>query len=447
MNVIVFLTDSMRADHLGCHPLCMSHGGKKVQTPNMDKLASEGTLFENAYSGSIPTIPMRMDCWKGTYGDPFNSWRSYRDDEVCLAEALWCRGFTTALITDTYHMHKPASNLGRGFDQVRWIRGQEYDPWLLDQSIPVDIKKWHRLKHGKEKESDERWTMLFEQYMRNRSTWKGDGDCFTARVVKEAMAWLDDTVIKKGQKDNLFLWVDCFDPHEPWDPPEPYWSMYMDKSDDEVQPLIDPVIGAPEGYVTEEEIEKTFQLYAGEVTLVDKWFGDLLGHVESLGLYENTLIMQISDHGEPFNEHGILRKPGSGLHEQILHIPWIIRHPEGIGRGKRIQSFVQPIDMMPTIFDFFDISPEPATAPTVGFAAPPGFTNPALRLDGHSLLPLMSGEVDQVRDRAYSGGKPQWTIRTEDWAFLLPKNGNPVDGLTEGAESTIVKPTLTNSTT
>jgi arylsulfatase A-like enzyme len=428
MNVIVILTDSMRADHLGCHPLAVSHGEIKIQTPNLDKLAAEGTLFENAHAGSTPTIPMRMDCWKGTYGDPFNSWRPCREDEMSLAELLWGHGFNSALITDVYHMHKPSFTQGRGFDQVRWIRGQEYDPWILDESIPVDLEKWHRLKHGTTAlESDERWMPFFEQYLRNRSTWKDDGDCFVARVVEEAMSWLDDTVVKKGQGDDLFLWVDCFDPHEPWDPPEPYWSMYMDKSDDEVQPLIDPVVGAPAGYVTDEEIRKICQLYAGEVTLVDKWVGDLLGHIESLGLNDNTLIMHLSDHGEPFNEHGIIRKPGGGLYEELTHIPWTIRHPEGIGRGKRVQSFAQPIDMMPTILDFLGID-GPSTAPCVAFGGNPNFKNHLPPLHGHSLLPLMRGEVEQVRDRAYSGAKTQWGIRTEEWTYLLPTTKKAVPG-------------------
>jgi len=398
MNVIVIVTDSMRADHLGCHPLCTTHNGRKVQTPNLDRLAAQGTLFEQAYGASLPTIPMRTDCWTGCYGKPFNGWQPFPDNQRLLAEVLWDQGYTSALVTDVYHMHKPGFNCGRGFDEVYWIRGQEYDPWIVDPAVAVDTTKWHRMREGADM-----WGARFEQYMRNRSTFKTDGDCFAARVVKKANAWLERTVKGEGQRDGLFLWVDSFDPHEPWDPPEPYWSMYAEKPDDEVQPLIDPVPGPIGGYLTPEEVRRTFALYAGMVTCVDKWIGELLGCIESLGLNDSTMVVHISDHGEPFGEHGIIRKAVPWLYDPLTHIPWTIRHPEGLGCGLRNRSFVQPPDMMPTILDALRI-PRKAWP----------------EMDGHSVLPLMSGEREEIRDYAYSGMGKQWGIRSPEWTFLLP---------------------------
>jgi len=429
MNVIVIVTDSMRADHLGCHPLCASHHGKKVQTPSLDRLAAEGTLFESAYGASLPTIPMRTDAWTGRYGQPFHTWQPFPEKEVLLAEVLWDKGYTSALVTDVYHMHKPAFNCGRGFDSVVWVRGQEYDPWIMDSTLPIDLDRWHRLKHGDSKQTaDDLWKPRFEQYLRNRSTFGDDGDCFVSRVVNESLHWLDRTVKTKGLKDKLFLWVDCFDPHEPWDPPEPYWSMYAEKPDTEVQPLIDPVPGFPEGYMTAAEIRRTFALYAGAVTCVDHWVGKLLAGISELGLDDNTLIMHISDHGEPFNEHGIVRKARPWLYEELTHIPWIIRHPEGLAKGKRIQSFVQPPDLMPTILDFLDLE-GPLETSLHGPKKGPGqmpqdhtLATHGTTLQGASLLPLMRGEVSEVRDFAFSGMGQQWAIRSRDWTYLLPRN-------------------------
>ena len=431
MNVIVVVTDSLRADHLGCHPLCTTHAGKKVQTPNLDKLASEGTLFEQAYGGSLPTIPMRTDCWTGRWGAPFHGWQPFGDSEPLLAEILWDKGYTSALVTDVYHMHKPVFNCGRGFDSVVWVRGQEYDRWIVDPNVSVDLGRWHRLRHDDAPATcDALWKPRFEQYLRNCSTFQPGDDCFVSRVVKEASRWLDYTVKTKGQRDHLFLWVDCFDPHETWDPPEPYWSMYAEKPDDEVQPIIDPVPGLTEGYMTDEEVRRTFSLYAGLVTCVDKWVGDLLSHVESLGLYDNTLIMHISDHGEPFGEHGIIRKARPWLYEELAHIPWTIRHPEGLGRGQRSQAFVQPADLMPTVLDFlavqgpFDTSVQ---GPRKGAQQMPQdhkLKGLEAAFQGRSLLPLLSGDAEKIRDFAYSGMGPQWSIRSEEWAYLLPLNPN-----------------------
>ena len=427
MNVIVIVTDSMRADHLGCHPLCTSHNGKKVQTPNLDTLASEGMLFEQAYGGSLPTLPMRTDCWTGRFGFPFHGWQPFRDDDCLLAEVLWDKGYTSALVTDVYHMHKPVFNCGRGFDTVVWVRGQEYDPWIVDASVPVDLEKWHRLRHGEAKNvSDDLWQPRYEQYMRNRSTFEPGDDSFVQRVTTEAIHWLERTVRDKGRKDRLFLWVDCFDPHEPWDPPEPYWSMYAGTADTETQPLIDPVPGPVDGYMTAAEVQRTFSLYAGLVTCVDKRVGELLGAIEALGLNENTMIMHISDHGEPFGEHGIVRKARPWLYEELTHIPWTIRHPEGLGRGERSQAFVQPADLMPTILDFLDVRGPlrvPYQGPRKGATQMPQDHTLAsfeAAFEGRSLLPLLSGAAERVRDFAYSGMGQQWSIRSEEWTYLLP---------------------------
>ena len=117
MNVIVLINDSLRADHVGCY-------GSNVKTPNIDRLAAEGVKFTRAYSENLPTLPTRRDWWTGKHH--FHCTRSGRPAETdyLLAEVLWDRGYTSALITDVYHMHKPTHAWGRGFDTTVFIRGQ-----------------------------------------------------------------------------------------------------------------------------------------------------------------------------------------------------------------------------------------------------------------------------------------------------------------------------------
>lgn len=422
MNVVVIVTDSMRADHLGCHPLCQRYNGRKVQTPNLDRLAAEATLFTQAYAESLPTMQTRHNWWTGRVGFPFRGWQPFDNEDYMLAEVLWDKGYTSALISDTYHMHKPVYNCGRGFDTVVWVRGQEYDPWVADPAIVVDLSRNHRLRGD---ETDAMWKPRFEQNLRNTTFRKGEEDYSVARVVKETIKWLDVTVKSKGIKNNLFLWVDCFDPHEPWDPPEPYASMY--DPDYNGKAITDPVPGATENYMTPAEVHHTKSLYAGEITMVDRWVGVLLDYLRDLGLYDNSLIMHISDHGEPFGEHGIIRKASPWNYEELVHIPWIIRHPEGIGAGKRISEFVQSTDLMPTILDFLKV-PVPLELP---FSAPRKsaqlfpqdvilHTN-TIPLHGQSVLKLMSGETDKIRNYVYTGHhNQQWSIRSEEWSYLFP---------------------------
>jgi len=416
MNVVVIILDSLRVDHVGCY-------GSHVRTPSIDRLTKEGTLLTNAFSESLPTLPTRTTWWTGQVNFPFRPWQPFELGDLLLAEVLWDKGYTSALITDVYHMHKPVYNCGRGFDTTVFVRGQEYDPWIVDENIPVDLSR-HRLKGD---ESDVLWKPRFEQYLRNMSVVKGEEGYFAPRVAKEAIRWLDYQVKTQRQKDKLFLWVDFFDPHEPWDPPQPWRSMY--DPDYDGQEIIDPVAGDTAGYMTPREIEHTKALYAGEVTFVDKWVGVLLDRIRELGLWENTLLMLTSDHGEPFGEHGYIRKARPYNHEQLVHIPWIVRHPDGLGAGRRIDALVQTTDLMPTILDALHI-PWPLQqvyrAPTRRmFPQDMPVASQKVDLHGYSLLPLIKGDVEAVRQYAYTGHyRRQWSIRSHEWAYLLNVDGS-----------------------
>jgi len=405
MNIVVIVLDSLRADHLGCY-------GSNVKTPNIDALAEESALFENAYSENLPTLPCRTAWWTGRHLFTRRGWQPFETDDILLAEVLSVHGFTSALITDTYHMHGQGYNCGRGFDTTSFIRGQEYDPWIIDPGVSVDLGKFHRLRGD---ESDELWKPRFAQYLRNASTFKVEEDHCVARVMWEATRWLEH--VTASQRDNIFLWVDSFSPHEPWDPPARYRRMY--DPDYTGQELIDPVPGAADGYMTKAEVNHTRGLYAGVVTLADKWVGILLDSLRTSGLYENSLIMITSDHGEPFGEHGFIRKARPECHEQLVRIPWVVRHPNRVGAGQRFQTFAQPPDLMPTILDAagFDLD-----RPTVNWGAS-GTGSANLHFTGTSLLPVLAGEAESVRDFAVSAYyNQQWSIRTNEWSFLLPLN-------------------------
>ena len=391
MNIIVILADSCRVDHLGFH-------GGSVRTPNLDALAAEAAVFDQAYGENLPTLPCRTALWTGRFLFPSRGWEPLHVDDALLAEVLWDRGYASALVTDTYHMHKPGYNCGRGFDAVRFIRGQEYDPWVTED-VPVDLARWYRFRGDDE---DALWRERATQYLRNRTRFVNEEAHCTPRVIRAALRWLEEVTAR--QADRLFLWVDCFDPHEPWDPPEPFRSMY--DPDYDGQELIDPIPGPVEGYLTERELRHTKALYAGQVSFVDTWIGVLLDRIRELGLYDNTLIVFLSDHGEPFGEHGIVRKTGRVVnYEPAAHIPLVLRHPDGLGAGERLGGFVQPPDLMPTLLDA-------AGVPT------------DLPFTGTSLVPMLRGDADAVRDFAVTAQHgAQWAIRTDAWTFLLNVDG------------------------
>jgi arylsulfatase A-like enzyme len=385
MNVIVIINDSLRWDYLGCY------GNNWIKTPNIDKLASESAVFDYFYPEGLPTVPCRTTFFTGRFTFPFRGWQRLEPTDLLLAEILWNKGFTSAMVTDVYHLHKPSMAFERGFDYTQHVRGHEADPWILDESIESDVDKYYK---GDGKDKAVRQQLI--QYLRNIHFWKTEEDTLVARVVKAGIKWLDE----QPKRDNLFLWLDCFDPHEPWNPPPPYNRLYTDPNYDG-KDIIQPIPGQVEGYLTPEELNHIAKLYAGKVTLCDHWVGQFLDKVKELGMYDNTLIIYTTDHGEPFGEHGIIRKAEPLLYEELVHIPLIIRHPEGMGAGKRFDALVETTEIFPTILDFLNVRLPP-------------------RIHGESLLPIISGEAESIRDYAYMGQfKRAWRVNDREWSFIL----------------------------
>ena len=389
MNVIVIVTDSLRQDHLGCY------GNKWIRTPNIDKFSSEATIFDCMYPEGLPTLPVRTAWFTGKYTFPFRGWQKLEPTDILLSELLWDKGYTSALVTDTYHMHRPPMGYGRGFDYVKFIRGQEHDPHIVDDNVKVDFNRFWK-NPSKDRDWNKNYRELFQQYLRNISQWdwSKDENHFVAQVVKSSLDWLSS----QRKKDHLFLWLDCFDPHEPWDPPEEYVQMYDPHY--QGKDIIHPIPGLVEGYLEKAELQHIKALYAGEVSLVDKWVGIFLDELRRLELFNNTLIIYTSDHGEPLGEHGIIRKARPWLYQELVRVPFILRHPE-IGHGRRLDALVQTPDLMPTVLDFFNMEIPNA-------------------LHGASLLPLVSGKVKKLRDYSYLGIHERcWCIKNHDWSYMF----------------------------
>jgi len=393
MNVIIIMEDSFRKDHLGCY------GNKWIKTPCIDKFASESVIFDYAYAEGLPTIPVRVSMLTGRYTLPFRGWQPLEQLDLLLAEILWDKGVKSALISDTYHMHKPQFGFARGFDYVKWIRGQEHDPWIVDPNVKVDTSKyseknWHPSYPGQPSVIVKR---QFEQYLRNRAHWKDEEDHHIAQVIKASIKWLEREA-SEGNRKPFFLLIDSFDPHEPWDPPSEYLDMYPVPEYDGL-----PITwgGGEVKDWTLPEIRHIRAQYAGTITLSDKWTGILLEKIEELGLLDDTMIIFITDHGEPLGEHGIIKKVKPWPYDELSHIPLIIRPPDKMGiRNKRLDDFVGIPDIAPTILDFFGID-----IPSV--------------MQGRNLLPVIQEEEEGMKFGISGFHGRSWSIRDHEWSFYL----------------------------
>jgi len=390
MNVIMILSDSFRQDHLGYY------GNDWIETPNLDRFAGESVAFENAYCEGLPTLPVRTALFTGNYTLTNRFWQQLTPQDVTMAEILDEYGYLSAMITDTYHMFKPNMNYHRGFHVWRWIRGQECDAY---RSKP----------HGLDLNQFINPAMIgtvyirnLDQYLRNVQDRKGEEDYFVARVMQDAMDWLEND---RDPDRPFFLYVDCFDPHEPWDPPPPFDTRYTDP-DYNGPKIIQPKFG-PSDWMSEAELNNTRALYAGEVTFVDKWIGKLLNKIEAMGLKEDSLILFLADHGHPHGDHGTILKATDQLYSELLRIPLLVRFPDGSHAGKRIKPIVSVVDVLPTVLDII------------------GFKQENQFMQGESMAPLINGRVDKIHDHITMGffDSLDRCIRDEEWSYIRRPEG------------------------
>jgi arylsulfatase A-like enzyme len=434
MNVVVVVCNSLHLGFLG------TYGNAWIETPNLDRLAAEGIVFDHHFPENLTTLPTRRSWWTGRYGFAHaeQGWTPLRPEERILPDFLWDRGVHSALISDVPLLREAGLGYGRGFDEVIWVRGQGYDPLI----VPADPRAKHvslndepGLRLPPEDDPDrERWKERWEQYLRNRSVLSAtDAENRGAmRAVKKAIGWLE----RRGARAEPFLlWLDLFSPHGPWDPPDPFREQYVTVEPDEfetgeegelledvaeqpgdaiaiedVTALIDVPAGAVGNVLSEAELFLLRRTYAGAVTYADHCLGELFRAMDRLGRMDDTYVIFTSDQGEPLGEHGIVRRFRPWLYEELIHTPLIMRLPGGRRGGNRHQAIVQTVDLLPTIVSALGLKP------IEGDEAP----------HGHDLLPLIRGELGKVREYACLGmDLAEFAIRTHLWHLILPIEIDP----------------------
>jgi arylsulfatase A-like enzyme len=349
MNVVLIIIDSLRKDHVG------AYGNSWIKTPSLDAFARESLRFTRAYPESLPTICARRAIHTGfrtfPYKDrpseqrhaPAYGWLPIPREQATLAETLEARGYQTMLVTDTYHQFRPPMDFNRGFDTCYWIRGQEKDHYRPILPASDEEIRERYLLHGE--------ALKARQYLANTRDRETEEDWFAPRVFLRATEFLEAA----SKREPFFLVVDNYDPHEPWDPPEKYTSLYYPDGFDGPEPFTS--IYGRDDYLTERQLRRMRALYAGEVTMVDHWLGRFLDRMDELDLFENTLLILLSDHGHALGEHGYTGKPHYALWPELTDIVFMIRHPEGKGAGETSDYYASTHDVAPTILGFLGVEP------------------------------------------------------------------------------------------
>lgn len=301
-NILFITFDTTRVDQLS------PYGSRELETPNIQKLADEGVLFENVYAQAPQTLPNHASIFTGLYTITHNvvsNGQKLDERALTLAEVLKRYNYNTGAIVSAAPLMK-VFNLDQGFDH--------YDD---DFSAPDLL---HGLKG------------LLRFFSANKINMQSDRKGHeTARL---AVRWIK-SASKKGKP--FFLWVHFFDPHKPYD--------Y--RPDFERPELIEDPVDLVQQ-------DGTRAAYASEIQFADHNMGKILTALETLGIADKTLTVFTADHGESLGEHEYLGHR-QHVYENIIRVPLIIRWPQFLPIARRIAVPAMSIDIMPTLLSLLEV--------------------------------------------------------------------------------------------
>jgi len=349
-NVIWILLDACRADHLSCY------GYERQTSPNIDKLAARGVVFEQHFSQAngttlsvasymcgkyFPVYCLGRGTWKALFRTP-------PDSELLLPEVLGESGYQTVCVT-AHPWFSPESRVWKAFGDNLYVAPQTNRAY-------ADL----------------------------------------AMLNQAAFSWLD-----AHGDEPFFLYMHALDTHFPHAPRSPYdqWvdSAYL------VERGTNPNLHTPP--FGEQERAYLSALYDGDILYSDDQIARLVVKLKDLGIYEKTILVIGSDHGELLGEDGsTVGHPSQVSCDELFHVPLIMLGP-GLPADKRVQALTENVDVMATVIDLLDID------------------TPA-RMDGMSLMPLIDGSKEQIRECAFAripygtdDDVPRMCLRSAEYRF------------------------------
>ncbi|MBI9076335.1 MAG: sulfatase [Desulfatibacillum sp.] len=317
-HVVLISMDTLRRDHL---PI---YGYSRQTAPHISELARTSVIFDNAIAAASNTAPSHASMLTGlhplSHGVRYN-WAMLSQDVPTLGEILQGQGFSTGAFVSCIALHSQTTGLNRGFDTYN----------------DVGPLPGHRR---------------------------------AADTFRDTVQWLDS--VQKGQQ--IFLFFHVFDPHFPYSAPVgqtlPGWGYSGIRKG---LPLDYPAMREKmrQGF-SHEEIQAYVNWYDEEILYADMYVGRLLKALQDKGIYEDSLIIFLSDHGETLGERPWMFDHGGRVVEEQIQVPLLMRFPGGWGQGARINSPAHHVDLTPTILDALGLPP-------------------AAKMEGASLLPAVKG--------------------------------------------------------
>ena len=391
-NVVVLLLDSLNRHEIG------AYGGTQFDTPNLNRLSARATTFTNHHTGSLPCIPARHDLLVGAWDFLWRPWGSVELWEEPITASLRRRGVITQLITDHPHLFEVGGeNYHTDFTAWAYERGHESDPWKTRPDPSWLGTPTYGRGHT--------------HYDNSRGYFRGEEEFPGPRTMQATARWLlDDAPAHRAKGEPFFLFVDEFDPHEPFDTPE-QWATRYDDSWEGPHLTWPPyaVDALKNGVITERDAVQIRAQYGGKLSMIDHWLGKVLDALDATNAWDDTVVILTSDHGHYLGDRDVYGrdvwgKPGVPVYKPLGHLPLMVAWPGKPATTSNVLT--TSTDIHATIADVFD-------APISHVA------------HGSSLVPVMTGEATHVRDWLLTGvwGREVQLV-TDNWRYTRGPSGD-----------------------
>jgi arylsulfatase A-like enzyme len=396
-NILILLTDQQRHDTIN------AAGFSHMKTPNLDRLAKEGCLWENAYSPCPVCMPGRHCMLTGMipkyHGYYTNKEEPIADDGLpTIPRILSENGYQTGAV-GKMHFYPPRRH--HGFEHLSLmeeipesVANDEYLQYLKINGM-AELRNIHGIRPG-----------LYHTPQKSLIPKEHHGSNW---VAKESIDWLKKTDDRKP----FFLMCGWIQPHPPWNIPEEYQSLY------EGVDIPEPISGSrsfphhtgkSEWYGdndSKETVESVRKTYYTAISMVDEAVGKIIAYLEKRGILDNTLVIFTSDHGEMLYDHGYFSKEIP--YESSTRVPLIVRYPRLFDAGKRESGFADLYDVFPTLLDICKID------------YPDKNADEKHQLVGHSLL---TPDKKEHQFCEYGNGLLRWvSLRGERYKYVYHYNG------------------------
>jgi len=425
-NILVIMADQFRFD-------ATSLNGGWARTPTLDRIASEGVNFSNCFTNSPVCVPARISMATGLYPHNTNVWTNIRyvlpDHSSTWTEVIKAAGYRTSVFGKT-HLHTHAIDDLRkrehvlrscGFDVIEEIAGPRASAWVMSRMT----EQWQEKGFLDKYKEDFKDRFATKPHVVRPSVLPLElySDVYVADRTIEHLESYD-------RYEPWLCWLSFGGPHEPWDTPEPYASMYDPSSMPKPIGPAEGIAGRPRGDVDRpkghldlllcnkgpgkypyrpefepDDVARMRANYAGNVTLIDEQIGRVLRHLEERGVLDNTVIVFTSDHGEMNGDHGLIYK--SNFLNSAVRVPLIVRTPDTLkkkSRRKSSDTFVEWFDVGPTLVEL--------AGGRIGY-----------RQFAKSLVPVISGEAKIHRTDALSEIWGEHMIVDEQWKMAINTEG------------------------